>query len=58
MPTPTSRPVALIDQMAAEWNAIGRSPSAVRPCVRRPTEMPASRLVLGTEGARRLPHAL
>jgi DNA-directed RNA polymerase specialized sigma24 family protein len=30
MPTPTAKHVALIDQMASEWSAIGRSRAAVR----------------------------
>jgi DNA-directed RNA polymerase specialized sigma24 family protein len=58
MPTRTSKPrVALIDQMATEWQSIGRSPTAIqslRDVARRDTGL--SLLVHGTdEGSPRCP---
>ena len=51
MPTTTSKHrVALIDQMAAEWSSIGRSPAAVRSLRGSPAAIPGlAGLVLGTD---------
>jgi hypothetical protein len=53
MPTlTTNKRVALIDQMAAEWQSIGRSPTAVRSLRDVATRDPAlTLLVLGSEEA-------
>ncbi len=49
MPTTSNRRLALLDQMAAEWHSVGRSPGAVRALrrVARGDDVLA-RLVLGT----------
>jgi hypothetical protein len=53
MPTTASPPhVALIDQMAAEWQSIGRCPLAVGSMAKvAPTDEVLARLVLGRDGA-------